>query len=120
MIQLDYSLKTVEERKEFVEKVLQENPEPSSQLLEALGNYLILSTNPKADKQILTKNRMVTINKHETSFEGLSAKFENGEDGVYSLAANGRAAAIKRKTKITEEDIKEIPELQPILDAIKF
>ena len=120
MIQLDYSLKTIEERKAFVDQVLAQEPEPSSQLLEALGNYLILSTNPKADKQILTKNRMVTINKHETSFEGLSAKFENGEDGVYSLAANGRAAAIKRKTKITDEDIKEIPELQPIREAIKF
>ena len=36
----------------------------------------------KKEKSILTENRLVTINKRETSFEGLVSQFENGEDGV--------------------------------------
>ena len=39
----------------------------------------------KKEKSILTDNRLVTINKRETSFEGLVSQFENGEDGVYSI-----------------------------------
>lgn len=32
----------------------------------------------RKSKNINTDNRMVTINKRETSFEGLVSKFENG------------------------------------------
>lgn len=39
----------------------------------------------KRSKQINTDNRMITINKRETSFEGLVSKFESGEDGIYNL-----------------------------------
>ena len=39
----------------------------------------------KKEKNILTENRLVTINKRETSFEGLVSQFENGEDGIYSI-----------------------------------
>ena len=36
----------------------------------------------------MTENRMVTINRRETSLEGLVAQFENGEDGIYNLITN--------------------------------
>jgi hypothetical protein len=39
----------------------------------------------KKEKKILTENRLTTVNKRETSFEGLVSQFENGEDGVYNL-----------------------------------
>jgi hypothetical protein len=39
----------------------------------------------KKEKKILTENRLTTVNKRETSFEGLVSQFENGEDGIYSL-----------------------------------
>jgi len=39
----------------------------------------------KKERKILTDNRLVTINKRETSFEGLVSQFENGEDGIYGI-----------------------------------
>jgi hypothetical protein len=39
----------------------------------------------KKERMILTENRMATINKRETSYEGLVSQLENGEDGIYNL-----------------------------------
>jgi hypothetical protein len=33
---------------------------------------------------------MATINKRETSFEGLASQFENGEDGIYELITDNK------------------------------
>jgi len=33
---------------------------------------------------------MVTINKRETSFEGLVGKLENGEDGIYNMVSDNK------------------------------
>ena len=87
MIKLDYTLETPEERKVLVEQILAENPEPNEKYLEILGDYLILcmEKQEKKEKKILTENRMSTVNKRETSFEGLVSQFENGEDGIYNL-----------------------------------
>ena len=81
MIKLDYNLETIEERKALVEKILEEQPKPSSQYLEILADYLVLcmEKEEKKEKKILTDNRLATVNKRETSYEGLVSKFENGE-----------------------------------------
>jgi hypothetical protein len=52
---------------------LEENPEPSDKYLEVLTDYLVLcmEKQEKKEKKILTENRMTTVNKRETSFEGL-------------------------------------------------
>jgi hypothetical protein len=42
------------------------------------------------DHELITENRMVTVNRRETSFEGLVAQFENGEDGIYNLINNDK------------------------------
>jgi hypothetical protein len=70
-----------------VEKILEENPDPGEKYLEVLADYLILcmEKQEKKEKKILTDNRMATVNKRETSFEGLVSQFENGEDGIYGL-----------------------------------
>jgi hypothetical protein len=39
----------------------------------------------RRERNILTDNRLTTVNKRETSFEVLVSQFENGEDGIYSL-----------------------------------
>jgi hypothetical protein len=39
----------------------------------------------RKNKKILTDNRLSTVNKRETSFEGLASSLENGEDGIYNL-----------------------------------
>ena len=86
-IKLDYTLQTPEERKELVEKILAETPEPSDRYLEILADYLVLAMEKqeRKEKKILTENRIATVNKRETSFEGLVSQFENGEDGIYNL-----------------------------------
>ena len=122
MTQLDYSLKTYQERLELVNKILEENPNPNRAYLTILGDYLALcmTKEEKKERKILTDNRMVTINKRETSYEGLAEKFENGEDGIYSILDNNRNTIFQKKQRITPEDVKERPELQQTLDAIEF
>ena len=92
MIKLDYSLKTPEERNELVKKILEDNPEPSEKYLEILTDYLILCMEKEERKkrEILTDNRLTTVNKRECSFEGLAAQFENGEDGIYNLMSDNK------------------------------
>jgi hypothetical protein len=75
LIKLDYSLNTIEERKALVEEVLRENPNPSEKYLEIIADYLVfcMEKEEKREKKILTENRLATINKRETSFEGLAS-----------------------------------------------
>lgn len=87
MIKLDYSLETPEERNDLVKQILEENPDAPSKYLEILADYLILSMEKqeRKEKKILTENRLSTVNKRETSYEGLASQLENGEDGIYNL-----------------------------------
>lgn len=57
-----------------------------------MANYLILSMEKQERKErvLLTENRLATINKRETSYEGLVAQLENGEDGVYNLVNDNK------------------------------
>jgi hypothetical protein len=120
MTKLDYSLQTPEERKELVEKILDEAPDPSEQYLESLADYLILcmEKQERKEKKILTDNRMVTVNKRETSFEGLVSQFENGEDGIYALITNDKNTIFQPKISITKQDVEEIPFLKQLRETI--
>ena len=62
---------------------------------------------------------MTTINKRETSFEGLVSQFENGEDGIYNLITENKNMIFQHKVSITPEDLAEIPCLQQIKEAIE-
>lgn len=89
--------------------------------METLANYMIfcLDKQEKKERKIITENRKVTIDKRETSYEGLVAQLENGEDGIYNLADEGNKSVIFRpKATITKKDIEEIPDLQVVRDAI--
>lgn len=121
MIKLDYSLKTPEERKVLVEKILKENPDPSPSYLEILADYLVLcmEKEEKKEKKILTENRMVTINKRETSYEGLASQLENGEDGIYNLVNENKNQIFQPKVTITKKDIEEIEPLRELRQGIK-
>ena len=120
MIKLDYSLQTPEERNELVQQILQENPDVNDKYLEVLADYLILcmEKQEKKEKQILTDNRMTTVNKRETSFEGLVSQLENGEDGIYNLITNNKNVIFQPKITITKKDIEEIPPLKQLREAI--
>ena len=122
IIKLDYTIDSVEERKKLVEKVLEENPEPSEAYLDILANYLVLcmEKQEKKEKKILTDNRMTTVNKRETSFEGLVSQLENGEDGIYNLMNESKTTIFQPKITITKKDLEEIPYLNQIREAIKW
>ena len=123
MIKLDYSLETPEERNQLVNKIIAETPpeELTPGYMEILANYLILCMEKQERKQkkILTENRLVTVNKRETSFEGLVSQLESGEDGIYNMITNSKNIIFRPKISITKEDLQDIPELRQLRDAIE-
>jgi hypothetical protein len=92
IIKLDYTIESPQERNELVKQILAETPDPNENYLEILADYLVLcmEKQEKKERKILTDNRMATVNKRETSFEGLVGQLENGEDGIYSLVTNDK------------------------------
>lgn len=88
-----------------------ETPNPTEKYLEILADYLILcmEKQERKEKRILTENRMSTVNKRETSFEGLVGQFENGEDGIYNLITQDKNVIFQPKVSITQKDLEEIP-----------
>lgn len=121
-IKLDYSLKTIEERKALVEKIIAAAApaQLTSKYIEILGDYILdaMSKDEKKESNIPTKNRVVTINKRETSYEDLVGKLENGEDGIYNLISTDKNMYLDPKIEITAEDLAEIPGLQDLRDQI--
>ena len=122
MLKLDYTLESPEERKQLVEKILEECPNPTPQYLETLGDYLVLcmEKQEKKERKLLTENRMATVNKRETSFEGLVSQLENGEDGIYGMISNDKNQIFQPKVMITKKDVEEIPGLAQLREAIKM
>lgn len=122
MLKLDYTLESPEERKQLVEKILEECPNPTPQYLETLADYLVLcmEKQEKKERKLLTENRMATVNKRETSFEGLVSQLENGEDGIYGMISNDRNQIFQPKVMITKKDVEEIPGLAQLREAIKM
>ena len=122
VIRLDYSIEDPEERVKLVEKIIENTPQSNltNRYLEILANYIIfaMTKKQKKEKKINTENRMVTINKRQTSFEGLVGKFENGEDGIYNMIINDKNVLLTPKYQITKEDIEQIPALRQLRDEI--
>lgn len=121
-IKMDFSLETPEERNEKVKEIIANTPPErlTPRYLEKLADYIIFAMDKQERKQkkILTNNRMVTVNKRETSFEGLVEKLENGEDGIYNMIVNDKNIIFQPKVSITEQDLKDIPELKALHDEI--
>ena len=118
-IKLDYTLKTAQERADFVSNLPKEYLE-NKKYAEYLANYIVtaMTKEEKKEKMILTDNRMVTINKRETSYQGLVSKFENGEDGLYNLMIDDKNVLLTPKISITEKDLEEIKPLRDLKESI--
>ena len=74
----------------------------------------------KKERKILTENRMLTVNKRETSFEGLVSQLENGEDGIYNLISDNKNQIFQPKVTITKKDLEEIEPLRQLREAINL
>ena len=122
VIKLDYTIQEPEERVKLVQKIVDNTPQErlTNRYLQILADYIVFAMDKKQKKQkkINTQNRMVTINKRETSFQGLISKFENGEDGIYNMIINDKNVLLTPKIQITQEDIDTIPPLKQLRDAI--
>ena len=120
MIKLDYTIQSPEERKKLVDKIVEENPDLSPRYLEILADYLVIPIEKEEKKQrkILTENRLVTVNKRETSYEGLASQLENGEDGIYSLINENKHTIFAPKISITPHDLETIPILRQLRESI--
>lgn len=119
---LDYTITNPQERNQKVHEIVNSvSPEKlTPYYLEQLTKYLTETPENKKEKKVLTDNRMVTINKRETSYEGLVAKLENGEDGIYNFMTGGdKNILLVPKIQITEDDIATIPGLKELREEIK-
>ena len=122
-IKMDFSIESSIERNKLVQKIIEQTP-PSkltNSYLEKLADYIIFAMDKeeRKAKKILTDNRMITVNKRETSFEGLAGKLENGEDGIYNMIANDKNIIFSPKVSITEKDLEEIPGLKELRTEIE-
>lgn len=126
-MKLDYSLTTPEARIECVNQLLAETPSGkiNSRYLSYMTDYILFIADKHQTKKeheeehpIVTKNREVTVNKRQISFEEVVSNLENGEDGLYALITNDKNQIMDHKDPISEKDIKEIPGLQESLDMI--
>lgn len=61
---------------------------------------------------------MTTVNKRETSYEGLASQLENGEDGIYNLMNENKNQIFQPKITITKKDLEEIQPLRQLREAI--
>ena len=123
-LKLDYTIESPQERTKLVRKIVESLPSQklTNRYLEILANYIIfaMTKEQKKSKIINTQNRMVTINKRETSYQGLVGRFENGQDGVYNMIIqNDKNIIFTPKIKITPEDIETIPGLKELRESIE-
>ena len=123
---LDYSLKTSAERAEFIQNLLPELTKEqlkNKKYIEIMSDYIVSAMTPeeKKEKMILTDNRMITVNKRETSFQGLVDKFENGEDGLWNfMIDNDKNILLTHKKEITDVDLEKIDSLKDLKESIKI
>lgn len=122
-MQLDYSITDPQERNKLVHQIVEETPphKLTPYYLEQLTKYLTINNQIKKEKTILTDNRMVTVNRRQLSFQGLTEKLENGEDGIYNFMTGGdKNILFIPKIQITEEDIATIPGLKELKEEIRL
>lgn len=123
---LDYSLKTAAERADFIDNLLPtltNEQLKSKKYMEIMSDYIVSAMTPEEKKQkmILTDNRMITINKRETSFQSLVDKFENGEDGLWNfMIENDKNILLTHKKEITDGDLENIDSLKDLKESIKI
>lgn len=127
-MKFDYELKTPEERVAHIQKELDELPrdqELNNKYLSMISDYILCISDKNQTKKerqeehpVTTKNREVTINKRQVSFEDIVAHLENGEDGIYNLIINDKNQLLDPREKISDKDIAEIPGIKEQLNII--
>lgn len=122
-LKLDPTIQDINARNELVKKIIDQTPpdKMTPNFIKILTEYLVypIEKEQRKQKKILTENRMITVNKRQTSFEGLVSKFENGEDGIYNMITNDKNIIFTPKYSITQKDIEQIPGMKQLRDSIQ-
>jgi hypothetical protein len=123
MTELDYSLKTSEERTECVKKVIASTPKAklTPRYLNYLGDYILFIREKGQTKEhtLTTKNREAVIKKREKSYEEIISSLEGGEDTFHTLINNDKNQLLDYKEKISEEEALKDPRLQEKMRTIQ-
>lgn len=126
-MQLDYSLKTIEERVACVADYLSELAphQRTRKVLESAADYILMLTEPgqtkrqrNAEYPCITPNRQITVNKRQISYEQVVSSLEAGEDGIYALINNDKNQLLDHYERFTDEDVETIPGLKDHIDQI--
>lgn len=121
---LDFFEADPQKRLEIVKQVIQQTPQEklTHQYLTYLTDYVIkaVAKDKEQKRNLNTQNRLKTVYSHQTSYEGLAAKFQGGEDSLYNLFSyDGKNAYLIPKKSITPQDLQDIPYLKEFQQSIK-
>lgn len=126
-MQLDYKLSTPEERIKCVEQLLAETPPEklTKGYLSYMSDYILFvgdrnqtKKERQSERPIITKNREVTVNKRQISYEEIVSNLENGEDGIYALMSDNKNQILDPKDPISDYEIDTIPGMREQYDYI--
>ena len=121
--ELDYSLKTSEERIQCVNNFIASAPKAklTPRYLNYLGDYILFIREKGQTKghHLLTRNRQTIIKKREKSYEDIVNNLEGGEDALHSLINNDKNQLLDPKDKISEEEALQDPSLQEKMRTIQ-
>jgi len=124
-IKMDWSLETPEERRDKVQEIIDNTPPErlTPYYLGKMADYMLYAIDKQEKKKgqknnILTDNHMVTVNKREISFEGLTEKLEGGESAVHNIITNDKNIIFAPKKAITKRDLDAIPYLREMRKTI--
>ena len=126
-MKLDYNLIELKDRKALVQSILDSGEELTNQQLGYMADYLLFVADRKQTGKekkesypIVTKNRSVTINKRQVSYEETIDNLQNGEDGLYSIMLdNDKNRFLDNRSPITQEDIETIPNMRENMEVIE-
>lgn len=128
VIHLDYTLKTPEERIALVNKILEQTSPQDLRpnYINYLSDYILFVADKgqttkerKEEYPIVTENRKVTINKRQTSYEGMVETLENGEDGIHALMNDSKVQLLDNRDRVTEEELEKFPQLREQVNIIE-
>lgn len=126
-MQLDFRIKSSEERVQHVEKVIADTPKVSltPNYLTTMADYILMvgekgqtKKEKKAAAPIVTNNRQVTVNKRQVSYEGIVDSLESGEDGLQALINPDANQLLDNRDPISQQDLEEIPYMRDYLNII--
>lgn len=117
-MKLDYTLTDAQKRNQLVKDTLATRDHWSSAELRQMADYILAAVDNMEKREILTDNRLVTINRREVSFQSLADRLDGGEDALHGLIKNDKHMILSPHIEITDRDLEEIPELRALRDEI--